>query len=103
MPKARKAKRAKAKSRPRKRSKSKATRETKPDDTRQRELLLKVVDRMGGSATIDHDDPDVVIVKQFNSPPFCIYWKHMSIEDARQEQANEVQIPTDGGEQRAAE
>jgi hypothetical protein len=104
MPKARKAKRAKAKSRPRKKSKSKPSRETKSDDSRQRELLLKVINRLGASVTVS-DDPDVLIVKQFNAKPFAIYYKHFAVEDVGVEpQPVEVSIPTDaGGEPRAAE
>jgi len=67
------------------------------EEGRHRELLLAVINRLGASVTVS-EDPDTLIVKQFNSPPFMIYGKHFAIEDVP---ANPVEVSIPVGEKAA--
>jgi len=52
--------------------KAQAAHRAKGMDEKQRELILAVVNRLGASCAIFEDNPDTLIVTQFNHPPFNI-------------------------------
>lgn len=51
------------------------------DDGRARELVLQVINRLGGSTAVHPDNPDRLIVTQFNHPPFVVDYKRGEVED----------------------
>jgi len=106
MPKARKTKKSKRSiKRPKKKNKKPAKEDGRPADAHARELLLKVIDRFGASVTVSQADPDVLIVKSFNSRPFAIYWNKCAIEDVTPEEVRAATVapPAEAVAEKAAE
>jgi len=81
--------------------KAKSRRKPAPakDDGRQRELLVKVIDKLGASCAIYEDNPDHLLVARFNMPPFVVYWDKGAIEDVPPAGVPvEVTVPTSAAE-----
>lgn len=78
MPKSRKAKKIKTKKKAKKRSSKKKAPEI---DERVRNLLVDVVDRMGGSIASQEGVPSLITVARFNAQPFVINLQTCQVED----------------------